>query len=191
MSDHKPSDSDLNEKYGVIGYGSLLNPKEIRGFLDLQDRIIFPVTVKGFERIFNNEATWRTIEGRERAVLNVRSNKDSSINAVLLELRSQDEWEEYKEREGGYDFKHLSKDRIQPIKEDDEMQIKSFDRIYIPIGNRTSPDLLPIGDYVKTCLEGAQYWQEQVNEEFYSEFISTTSLADGSPFRNYISDFQK
>lgn len=149
---------------GVIGYGSLTNPREIertvgRGF-DVE-----PVKVAGWTRTFDQETVWRPTEGRERAVLTV-SPSDGWINAVLISGLDGDDLENFETRESGYRSEKVEVTDVEPY-DGGGMEVKEA---LVSVGARRRDDILPIPSYVELCLEGAAEW----GEGFLRDFVETT-----------------
>ena len=65
-------------------------------------REICPVMVRGFRREFSQEPSWRKVEGRDRAVLNVNQCTSGVFNGVLLRNISERSLEQLDHRERGY-----------------------------------------------------------------------------------------
>jgi len=173
---------------GVIGYGSLINPEEIHRTLETSVTDIAPVKCSGYRRVFNNEATWREMEGNKRAVLNAVPDEDSWLNGVLIPFGSQRDWERYQGREEGYDLHEVDPTRIEPYQEANGTIIDSIPTIKIPVGSRVSEDIRPVPGYLTECLDGARYWNDRYAIPFFEDFVETTELADGTPLSTYVDE---
>lgn len=184
----EPFSMNRNDHGGVIGYGSLINPEEIKRTLETPMEDIVPVKCSGYRRVFNNEATWREMKGDKRAVLNVTPDKDSWLNGVLIPFENEIDWERYRSREEGYDLYEIDATTLVPYQESDEAKINSIPKIKIPVGNRISEDIQPIPAYLTECLEGAQYWSERYDISFFEDFVETTELAGGTTLSAYLDD---
>lgn len=184
---------DERGAHAVIGYGSLLHPDEVADeFGDLDPRTA-PFVLEGYRRVFNNRSKWRDPEGTRSAVLNVEPDPDRWCNVVLIVVRGGDRPGNYEDREGGYHFERVPADRLRPYRPADRRLLDDVDRIEVPVGDRVEPDIEPIPEYVDTCLDGARYWDGEVEARgdgpsgFLADFIRTTELADGTPFAGYLS----
>lgn len=167
---------------GFLGYGSLLSPEEINGMLAGGVDRAHPVTVQGFRRLFNQEASWRKSEDAEQAVLNAVRHDQYELNAVLLSDLSQEEYRELRERESGYRMVEAPSNGLTPYDSADEDQIAAHDLILISTGTKVNSNIRPISEYIDICLDGARAWGEQ----FYREFIETTEIQAGEPLDDYL-----
>lgn len=175
-------------EYGVIGYGSLINPDEIQATVETPLTQVVPIRIDGYKRIFNNEATWREMEGNKRAVLNVEQESSEWCNGVLIPFQNQKDYEKYRQREEGYRLLEINRSQLIPYRKSDSDAVSAISHIEIPIGFRTSDKIYPIPSYVDLCMRGAGYWDENYEMPFIEDFVQTTELADGTPFVNYIND---
>lgn len=179
---------------GIIGYGSLIHPDEIKNEFGDLNPVSIPFVLEGYIRVFNNRSVWRNPEGNDSAVLNVEPDSDRWCNIILILVQDDSRPETYEEREEGYHFERVSTDRLNPYITTHRELLDSVDRIDIPIGDRTEPDIKPIPEYVDTCLEGAGMWEKTLEAHdgdvfengFLEDFIQTTELADGTPFSDYL-----
>ena len=182
-------------RVGAVVYGSVLNPTDLRELFDDISGRIRPVTVSGFQRIFDQEASWRETDGRHRAVLNVEQHPDRWFNGILIADISRSEFREFRERERGYRLVEVESDEIAPYESaeiaagdtetmsTDEME--SQDLVVTTVGGKQNDDILPVDDYVDICRAGAQRWGEQ----FLQDFMSTTRVNTGETLAEYVEDF--
>ncbi len=155
---------DFDASTGVLGYGSLTNPREIErtvgGEFDAT-----PVKVEGLTRTFDQETVWRPTDGRERAVLTV-SPSDGWINAVLISGLDGDDLENFETREAGYRSEKVDVAEVEPY-EGGDLEVEEA---LVSVGTRRRDDITPIPSYVELCLDGAEEW----SEEFLRDFVETT-----------------
>lgn len=179
-------------RLAVIVYGSVLHPDDLRElFGDISYRIA-PVTVEGFTRLFNQEASWRETDGTQKAVLNVAPASDRWFNGILVSDLSRSEFSEFRERERGYRLIEVDTDEISSYNQssiETDLQlsrpdIASQDLVLTTTGAKTREDIDPIDDYVDLCYEGASQW----GPEFLQDFLRTTELASGELLESYISE---
>lgn len=178
---NKP-DRENRPAVGLVGYGSLLSPDELNGFLgdgeDPEERLV-PVRVEGFRRVFNQRSVWRAEASEDNgdAVLNAVRAEDrgpSSMNAVAVPDLSSVEYESLRKREWGYRMVEVRTESLEPYRAEDELPETEI--WLLPTGReeRVEEGLSPIPEYVEICLEGARYW----GEDFRDEFIETTELSE-------------
>jgi hypothetical protein len=153
---------------GLIVYGSLINRDEIRSFCSALN-CYYPVKLKGFQRVFNQEPSWRTVNGKESAVLNIIPNEDCWLNALLVTELSPDRLEAIDEREIGYKRIKVERNKISTYQ---QIAFESDELVYAYTGKKEkmNDSLLPKPDYLNICLTGSRQW----GEEFYLDFLSTT-----------------
>lgn len=164
----------------LIVYGSLINKSVLiqNGFtLDS----ICPVIVQGFKRVFNQEPSWRSGQGEQRAVLNVVSSKRHWLNALLISGLNEDFLADVDKREKGYDRIRVASSYLRgyhsahtpPTPQD----------VYIHTGKtyKQSDNILPNTSYLDICLDGAKLW----GKDFYNDFLDTT-FVNNILLRTYI-----
>lgn len=163
---------------GILAYGSLIHPEEFS-----QKNILrsVPVKISGFKRVFNQQPTWRKGEGSRIAVLNVETSPVHSINAVCLCFETE-HFKDLYSRENGYTLEAVGSERIECYP-GHELPIEIDCYLFTGNPEMKRADTLPNSEYLKICLEGASVW----GEEFYSAFVATTFLADGTALSDYLS----
>lgn len=165
---------------GLLVYGSLVDPGELRDLCeDCVDRAI-PVRVDGLRRVFDQETSWRSDHEHERAVCNVVRDPESWINGLVLPDVSRETFSEFREREKWYRLVGVPRSAVEPYRDSDEGALAANDVVLTTTGTETDDDIEPIPDYVDQCLEGAAAWSTTFHEEFLrtTETNSGRSLAD-------------
>lgn len=152
--------------YAILTYGSLLNKNEINGMFADTKKI--PVKIDGFKRHFAQKSTFRTGENGERGVLTVTPTEDEWCNGLLLIDISEDEYEEYKNRESGYTPITVPLENLESYSGYDIPE--NISEVLIPVGDRPLSDPNPIPSYAQLCVDGAGMW----GEEFLTDFLLTT-----------------
>lgn len=152
----------------LLVYGSLINKDELKKEnIDLENCI--PVYVSHLKREFTQEPTYRKVDSINRAVLSVKEENESFINAILIKNVEKSHIENLDIREAGY-FKYqvLTKN----IKFKYAKQNIDLDEVYIYMGKdeKRNESIFPNQNYLQLCLNGARNW----GEEFYKDFIKTT-----------------
>ena len=166
---------------GVIVYGSLLAPLELREWLDGAEGRATRVKVSGFERVFDAEAEQRETSGTRRAVLNLYESEGSWFNGLLIPTLDPSEYEAYVARETGYEFAEVGTDRITPYV-DESATVEANSEIIVAVNAPASNGIRPIPSYLENCLNGAGYW----GSEFYDDFLDSTRLTSGRSLRSYV-----
>jgi len=165
-------------RLAVIVYGSLLAPTELDElFGDLGGRV-WPIRLRGFERICNQAASWRPTDADQRAVLNVVRNTESWCNALVITGLRRVEFETFRARERGYRLTEVDPDQIDPYAPDDfdapidatMPPLDEQDLTLVTTGTKVDHDIAPIPSYCRQCLDGASQW----GETFLAEFKTTT-----------------
>ena len=152
----------------LLVYGSLINKDELKKEnISLENCI--PVKVKDLKREFTQEPTFRKIDSINRAVLSVKENPDSFINAILINKVKRTHIENLDIRESGYYKYEVSLEKIDFKYTNNSIEL---DEVYIYMGKKEkrNEEILPHLDYLQLCLHGAKDW----GEEFYKDFIKTT-----------------
>lgn len=163
-------------RMAIVGYGSLLQPSELRELAPgMPDRAI-PVKIEGFRRVFDQRTSRRTDDDVECAVANVVRSADSWTNGVLLPDVTRAEFEEFRERERWYRLVEVPPGDIEPYDTADASSIEAQDVVLTTTGLETDTDIEPIPEYVDACLEGAAEW----GETFREDFLETTETNAGS-----------
>lgn len=169
-------------RVAVVGYGSILDRGDLGElFVDGVRRSV-PIRVDGFERVFNQEASWRDVDGDERAVLNVERSDDGWFNGVLVTDLSREEFAAFRRRERGYRLIEVEPDEIDPYDADDRARIDENDLILTTTGERVRDDIAPIRSYARLCADGAADW----GDEFLADFLATTEVDDGRSLARYL-----
>jgi len=179
-------------RLAVIVYGSFLHPNDLAELFDDVPSRVVPVEVRGFDRLFNQEASWRETDGDRKAVLNVTPASDEWFNGILVVDLSREEFREFRERERGYRLIEVgfdaleSYDRptIEPDLTVDEPDIASQDLVLTTTGLKTRDSIDPIDSYVDLCYDGASQW----GSEFLHDFLRTTKLSTGESLKSYVSE---
>ena len=91
-----------DSRVGVVVYGSLLNRSDLCDLFSEPASRVQPVAVSGFQRRFDQEASWRESDGSHRAVLNVVTGSDDWFNGLFVGDITRSELRTYRERERGY-----------------------------------------------------------------------------------------
>lgn len=171
-------------RLAVLVYGSLLAPTELdKLFDDLAGRV-WPVRLRGFERVCNQAASWRPTAADEQAVLNVVRDSESWCNALIVTELEQPEFEGFKDRERGYRLVGVDADRIDPYAPSDvdapidttKPALAEQDLTLVTTGTKVAHDIAPIPSYLRECLDGASQW----GGTFLAEFKATTTANPGS-----------
>lgn len=159
---------------GVLGYGSLLHPGEVRAIFGVEEEELVPVRVEGYRRSFRQKSLHREGREGERAILTVHPDPDHWYNAVLAPLDEED-MEYYRQREAGYTVTEVPLGDVEAY-EDEEIATEnhvgtgSYDELVTAVGDRPLDDPRPIPNYVSLCVEGARHW----GDGFLRDFLVTT-----------------
>lgn len=157
---------------GIIVYGSLLNKTELQDVFPTASYT--PVRLVGFNRSYNQSATWRTGDDGERGTLTANFDPFSYINAVLVTEFTASEYEDYTDREQGYELCSFSPDRIHLY---DKTELEIHNPI-ISIGKLWLNAVTPIPEYVQLCEKGAEQWGEVFAKEFTQTTHETVSFPE-------------
>lgn len=157
----------------LIVYGSLLHPEEVRQ-QDYPIKNPVPVWVSEYQRVFNQEPSWRPSEDRKRAVLNVEYTKNKRFSALLFDLDKGADLSDLDERERGYNRIEVPESYIQFFSDESVVKSKSPTFFYKGRPQKRNPQILPSPEYLETCLSGAMQW----GDGFYHSFLDTTCIAD-------------
>ncbi|NEU56076.1 gamma-glutamylcyclotransferase family protein [Halorussus sp. MSC15.2] len=168
---------------GIIVYGSLLYPDEWDDLPHPSYERGIRVRVRGYKRILNNEADFRSYTGMRRAVLNVVPDPDAWINGILVPRLYDDEKGELIDRESGYTMEEVDSDDIEfyDSAREDALSVP----VKIAVGEKQRDDILPIPGYLKICLKGARYW----GTDFYDDFVHSTEVATGETLERYLQEW--
>ena len=154
----------------LIVYGSLINKEEL-----LKEGIVLDnvetVKVFGYRRVFNQEPSYRFLDSKNRAVLNIIKDEAYWFNAILIKELSDKYFEALDVREKGY----------QRITIDVETYTKKVIKncfVYSGKEEKRSLTILPNKEYLKLCLEGAKSF----GELFYFDYLKTTYQNDKSSY---------
>lgn len=180
-----------DSRVGIVAYGSLLAPDALDDLFDgLSDRIT-PVTVSGFQRRFDQAASWRETDGRQCAVLNVAPDGDHWFNGLFVGDITPDELRRYRQRERGYRIVEVTAEELEPYSHAaatgpvatlDDAALTDHDLVLTTVGTKTDSEILPVDSYVDRCLSGAARWGEQ----FQRAFRSTTMVNTGETLADYL-----
>ena len=159
----------------VIGYGSLIQPSELRELAPETPERAIPVRIEGFRRVFDQRTSRRTDDDVECAVANVVRSQESWANGVLIPDVTRAEFEEFRERERWYRLVEVPPGDIDPYDQADASRIEAQDVVLTTTGLETDGAIEPIPEYVDACLEGAAEW----GETFREDFLETTETNTG------------
>jgi len=158
----------------LLVYGSLINKHELQKENILLENCM-PVFIKGLKREFNQEPTYRKIDSINRAVLSVKEESSSYINAILISNVKKSHIENLDIRESGYFKYQVNKEKIE-FKYTNE--ITELGEVFIYMGRdiKRNENIFPNKSYLELCLNGAKHW----GEEFYEDFVQTTFVQNDS-----------
>lgn len=166
----------VRPRIAVIGYGSLLQPSELRELAPETPERAIPVRIDGFRRVLDQRTSRRTDDDVECAVANAVRSPESWTNGVLLPDLTRREFEQFRDRERWYRLVEVPSGDIDPYDRMDASRIETQDLVLTTTGLETNADIEPIPEYVDACLEGAAEW----GETFREDFIETTETNTGS-----------
>ena len=158
----------------IIVYGSLLHQEQLHQKPHLFAQA-YPVFVKGYRRVFNQEPSWRKGDDKHRAVLNVMEFDQGGFNGLLVRLQEGSDFQQLDERERGYNRIAITQAQLAPFAPISSMGTSSISQaepifIYVGKPEKQNDDLLPNKSYLDLCLHGANHW----GEDFYEQFLQTT-----------------
>ena len=171
----------------IIGYGVFINRTSFERTLKWRTpRLIW---VKGYKRVFNLIPSrlnlYPDIKQAERAVLNAVEDENSKFNALLFDI-TDDEFETLKLRERSYRTRKI---KAYGFETDEEIK-----DTYLFVGKNKlfgeeiiDNTLLPIPQYLKKCLDGA----EDFGEKFKEAWLDTTFTGNNTPIRKYLNQSKK
>ncbi|NPA50354.1 MAG: gamma-glutamylcyclotransferase [Epsilonproteobacteria bacterium] len=150
----------------LVVYGSLLNKEELKKHNINLDKIEY-VKVYGFKRVFNQLPSWREVKGNKKAVLNIKKDRDSWFNAILIKDLDESYFRELDIRERGY-----NRVKIEDLVVGYNGEV--FENCFVYCGKEgmQSDLILPNEEYFKICYEGAKGHFE----EFFKDYIKTTYM---------------
>ncbi len=158
-------------KHKLIGYGSLLSHKSFHTEAT-NTRVIGPVIVKGYKRIFNISET----KAGDSDVLNLKKSKGSEFNGLLFEV-DDEELERLSIREEGYNLEEVECYDFKTGKELGKA-ITCID-YYILIDRKKG---LPERSYFILCREAAY----QISQSFGKKWDETTFTSTGEKIAEWI-----
>lgn len=174
--------SRTRPRTGLLVYGSLVVPSELRELCpDGVERAV-PVRVDGLRRVFNQETSWRSDHPTERAVCNVVRDPESWTNGLVLPEVSRETFSQFREREKWYRLIGVPRSDIEPYHESDEDALAATDVILTTTGTETVEDIEPIPEYVDRCVDGASEWAST----FQEDFLRTTETNSGRTLEQYL-----
>ncbi len=161
----------------VAVYGSLIDQQQRQKQPNLSSNA-YPVLVKGYKRVFNQEPSWRKGCGERRAVLNVVRSDQDCFNGLLVKLRDNSVFLELDKREKGYDRIRVASSQIAKLPDVAGSAHASVysklaqEQVYLYLGKleKQNNNISPNPDYLNLCLRGAQQW----GDRFYEQFLQTT-----------------
>jgi len=176
-------------RLAVIVYGSLLAPSELADLLDDPAGRIWPIRLRGFERLCNQTASWRGTDAGQRGVLNVVRTDGAWCNGLLVTDLDRDEFTAFKDRERGYRLLEVAPEDVDPYPPDvvdapletTRPPLEDQDLLLVTTGTKVDHDIAPIPSYLETCLDGASQW----GETFLSEFTTTTATNVDADLTSY------
>jgi len=152
--------------YNLIVYGSLLHIEELKKQNIDPSQVEF-VKVKGFKRVFNQEPSWRKVDGIHKAVLNIEADKNAWFNAIAIKNLDEEYVKELDHRERGYD-KTMLKDSSVTLYDNDTVLKDCI--VYKGKEGKQNDKILPNIDYFEICKNGAK----SHFDEFYQDYLATT-----------------
>lgn len=150
-------------KYNLVGYGSLIHPDDWPSTCNR----CYLVKIKGYERNCDHKTVNQKDVENNKGVFNIKNEKNSWINGILLEGISEEDWRDILYRERGYSMLELNKNKIETYESnynlpDDEVKIfQGVRHMEKPSSN---------WGYVQRCLNGAK----KFGDEFLRDFLNTT-----------------
>lgn len=166
----------------IIVYGSLIHPKQLQQHPYLFAEA-YPVLVKGYKRIFNQEPSWRKGDGEHRAVLNLVRSDQACFNGLLVKLREGENLSSLNERERGYRLIAIAPSQLSCLTNvyhsvESELACSKLanrqTHLYLGKIEKQNNAILPNKGYLNICLEGARHW----GEAFYQQFLQTTYVGE-------------
>lgn len=157
----------------IIVYGSLLNPEQLHQKPHLFARA-YPVFVKGYRRVFNQEPSWRKGDDKHRAVLNIMESDQDGFNGLLVKLQDGSDLHQLDERERGYNRMLISQSQLASFPPISSMSKSEPIFIYVGKPEKQNDDILPNKSYLELCLRGAKHW----GKAFKEQFLQTTYVGD-------------
>jgi len=158
------------ESTAILTYGSLLDPSELADAYE--DVSYSKVKLEGFCRHFAQKGTFRRGENGEDCVASVAESEGDWVSALIITGLTEEEYDEYVERESGYTIREVSPDSITFYSDEEPWALDSFDEILLPVGDRPVETVDPVPSYVRLCTEGAF----KHGDEFGMDFVFTTRL---------------
>lgn len=159
---------------GLITYGSLLHPEEIRTLFSHDELSVEPVKVSGYARRFSKSVAehLRDVKGKKSGVLNVHSEPGEWFNGLLVGPITRTGLRKYAFREREYGIDSVSFERIDFYANDESIldRLDSVHTCLFDSGKEEPNTYEPVPDYLDLCLEGTQAW----GENFRTDFLETT-----------------
>jgi len=152
--------------YNQIVYGSLLHVDELKKQNIDPSKIEF-VKVQGFKRVFNQEPSWRKVEGIEKAVMNIEKDEKSWFNAIVIKDLDEEYIKDLDHRERGYDRTAL-RDGTVILYGSDKVLKNCI--VYKGKEGKQSDKILPNPNYFEICKNGAK----SHFEEFFHDYLAST-----------------
>lgn len=172
-------------RLAVVVYGSLLDTEPLVDLFGDIDGRVWPIKLRGFERVCNQTASWRGTDGDERGVLNVVRTDGAWCNGLVVTDLGRGEFAAFTERERGYRLVEVDPELIDSYAEDDvdtthvgttTPPLAEQDLVLVTTGTKVDHDIAPIPSYIEACLDGAGQW----GEPFLDDFRATTKRNDGT-----------
>jgi cation transport regulator ChaC len=155
----------------LLVYGSLMHPDELARHPTL-DPTGVPVRLRGFQRSFCQEPSWRECRGRHRGVLTVRRSADHWLNALLVRVADPAALRSLDDRERGYARVRVSAADVVPYAR--TVDATHEIGVYVGRAGNRNDSLLPNRDYLLLCTAAATTH----GDVFLHDFLATTFVGD-------------
>lgn len=152
--------------YNQIVYGSLLNKEELKKHHIDISKIDF-VKVQGFKRIFNQEPSWRKVDGNEKAIMNIEVDINFWFNAIVIKNLDEAYIKGLDHRERGYD-RTLLKEGCVTLYSNGSILENCI--VYKGKVGKQNNNILPNPTYFNICKNGAK---SHFND-FFEDYLATT-----------------
>jgi cation transport regulator ChaC len=156
----------------IFAYGSLMYEKSLKKTAP-NTKIISPVTLHGFVRVFNFPSSYRMseIDGTPCAVLNLdKSDLNHQLCGVLFET-SQENFDEMLKREEGYELVQVEVEDFN--NSNTRYKAYTFRSLHYDAHDFQTNSKKQL-EYLSWCLEAVKIY----GEKFYTNFLETTFIGD-------------
>lgn len=173
---------------GIVTYGSLIHPAEVRNLFGLSEDEHIRVKVRGYRRRFNKriaEHIYRETEPEKTAVLNLERNEGEWFNGLLLGPVERSDFRQYAFREQEYELEKISPLDLEFYHSAADIP-SGVDAIYTCLLNdesKLSSSIEPVPSYLDLCLSGASHH----GSDFKRDFKRTTLVRENS-LRRYLDE---